>query len=191
MKNNEREYESIRNEIVSLNEMRNNLWINMYVIYISLFSFGLQFSYDLFLVTYIVLIPFQMKMNQYKRMVLEAGIYIKAIYEDNSKVGWEIFHFRDEYIKIHNKGKWYLMVGTGSTQLGLLSTIFYIFFAVKNNGFYQIFYVDTLLVLLSLFLLIVLVMVNWNTTKVIDVNIYENIIEKYKIEVNESKKQKK
>lgn len=188
MKKHDSEYESIRNEIVSLNEMRDNLWINMFIIYITLFSFGLQFSYNLFLVTYIVLIPFQMKINQYKRMSMEAGIYIKTIYENNSQVGWEVFHFRDEYIKIHNKGKWYFMVGTGSTQLGLLSTIFYIFFVVRNNEFYQILYRDALLVLLSLCLLIILIIVNWNTTKVIDVNAYKNIVEKYKMEVNESKK---
>ena len=128
MKKQESEYESIRNEIISVNEMRNNLWINMYIIYIALFSCGLQFSYNMFLVTYIVLIPFQVKMNQYKRVFMEAGLYIKNIYEDNGETGWETFHFNNEFIKYHSKGKWYLMVGTGSTQLGVLSTLFYIFF---------------------------------------------------------------
>ena len=52
------EYDSLRSELVSMEATQRSIWIYMYVLFVSIFILGIEFSSNLFLVTYIVLIPF-------------------------------------------------------------------------------------------------------------------------------------
>ena len=60
------EYAALRNEIITMEELERNVWIYMYVLYVTLFALGIEFSYDLLLLTYIILIPFQTVINRYQ-----------------------------------------------------------------------------------------------------------------------------
>lgn len=64
------EYESLRNEIISLEEQQRNVWIYMYVLFVTIFVLGLEVSYYLFLVVYIITIPFQVVLNRYNGLFL-------------------------------------------------------------------------------------------------------------------------
>ena len=79
------EYESIRNEIISMEEQQRNVWIHMYVLFITLFVLGIELSYHLFLVTYVVLIPFQVVINRYKWSISKMSTYIRLFYEKDEK----------------------------------------------------------------------------------------------------------
>lgn len=89
-KENIREYESLRNEIISLEEQQRNVWIYMYVIFSTLFVLGLEWSPYLFLVNYIILIPFQCVINSCLRSVQRISTYIRVFFEYcNSGFNWE------------------------------------------------------------------------------------------------------
>jgi len=75
------ELNNIRNEIIADQEQRWNVWINMYVLYIALFVLGIQWSYYLFLVTYIIILPFQATINNLVWNVDRISAYIRIFYE--------------------------------------------------------------------------------------------------------------
>ncbi len=90
MMNNMNEYESLRNEIISFEEQERNVWIYMYVIFCTLFVLGIELSYYLFLVIYIILIPFQVVINRYGWSVAKISTYIRIFYEKEQKdLKWE------------------------------------------------------------------------------------------------------
>ena len=62
-KENMNELNNIRNEIIADQEQRRSVWINMYILYVTLFVLGLQWSCYLFLVTYLIILPFQATIN--------------------------------------------------------------------------------------------------------------------------------
>lgn len=85
MKKNMSEYESIRCEFISMEEQQRNVWIYMYVLFAALFVLGLEFNHYLFLVTYIILIPFQIVINRYNWSISKMSTYIRIFYEEGEK----------------------------------------------------------------------------------------------------------
>ena len=82
-------YESIRNEIVTMEGLQRNVWIYMYVLFCTLFVLGLQWSHYLFLVSYIILIPFQYVINDYRWSISKMSTYIRIFFEkDNKDISW-------------------------------------------------------------------------------------------------------
>lgn len=71
-------YETIRNELIVIEELQRNVWIYMYVLFCTLFVLGLEWSHFLFLVSYIVLIPFQCVINDYQWSISKMSIYIRV-----------------------------------------------------------------------------------------------------------------
>lgn len=131
------EYESLRSEIISLEEQQRNVWIYMYVIFLTIFVLGLQLSYYLFLVAYIILIPFQVVINRYNWSITKLSTYIRIFYEGSrKKLSWESLHvFQDykEYYKKFNRSISGIIRYTGAVQLGFLTTIFFMVYLLKNN----------------------------------------------------------
>ena len=112
MKESKEEYTSLRNEIIIFEEVQRNVWLYMYVIFSTLFVLGLQWSYYLFLVAYVVIIPFQCVYNDYWWSISKISTYIRIFYEEENKnMNWESFHvhpiFKDYYnsyeLKVLNK----------------------------------------------------------------------------------------
>lgn len=85
MKESKHEYESLRNEIIALEEIQRNVWLYMYVTFCSLFVLGLQWSHYLFLVTYVVIIPFQCVYNDYWWSISKIATYIRVFLKKNMK----------------------------------------------------------------------------------------------------------
>lgn len=83
MENNEIEYESIRNEIIAMEEIQRNLWMSMYAAYVVIFALGIEFTHYLFLTTYIIVIPFQAQIHRYSWSIVKMATYIKVFYEEN------------------------------------------------------------------------------------------------------------
>ncbi len=167
MKGNMQEYESLRNEIIMLEEVQRNLWIYMYVIFCSLFVLGLQWSHYLFLVTYIVLMPFQCVFNDLWWSISRMSIYIQIFFEEECEdMNWETFQRSDIYTyysERKNKKIIEIIRRTGSIHLGVLSTGFFSGYIIKNsyqNNVLSFHIIDFLLILLSIFLLIFIIIEN-------------------------------
>lgn len=130
------EYISLRNEIISLEEQQRNVWIYMYVIFCTLFVLGLERSHYLFLVTYIVLIPFQCVINNFLWSIHKLSIYIRVFYESNNEnLNWETFHQYYPYVnysKEKSKSINDIIMISGATHLGLLATAFFCGHILKN-----------------------------------------------------------
>lgn len=148
MKKNMSEYESLRNEIISIEEQQRNVWIYMYVLFVTIFVLGLQLSYYLFLVAYIILIPFQVVINRYSWSITKLSTYIRIFYEKYQKnLKWENMHvFNDykEYYKKINKSISGIIRNTSAMQLGFLTTIFFIVYLLKNNYVEHQFYLNNI-----------------------------------------------
>ena len=102
----------------------------MYVLFITLFALGIELSYDLLLVTYVVLIPFQIVINRYKWSIAKMSTYIRIFYEKNSEqLGWESLHsfngYKKHYKELNGRISGIIRY-TGVSQLGFLASAFYI-----------------------------------------------------------------
>lgn len=108
----------------------------MYVLYLTMFSLGIEVSYYFLLVTYIVIIPFQSAINSHARIIRMISTYIRIYYEEKySFINWETFCVSDEYNNFHKityKGIQKVLY-MGSVQLGGMSTILFVFFVLMNN----------------------------------------------------------
>lgn len=180
------EYESLRNEIISLEEQKRNVWIYMYVIFVTTFVLGLQLSYYLFLVEYIILIPFQVVLNRYNWCVSKISTYIRIFYEGGEKnLRWESLHvFEDfkEYDKKNNRNFFGIIRYTGAIQLGFLTTIFFIIYLLKNNYIEQQFClndIDILFLLVSIYLFFLILILNKEYYKDYNGEL-EKVMSKYK-----------
>lgn len=165
------EYDSLRNEIISIEDRRRNVWIYMYVLFVTIFVLGMEFSYDLFLVTYIILIPFQIVINRYNWGVVKISTFIRVFYEEDKKdLAWEGLHITTEYkelIKKYNRGLSGIIRYTGVSQLGFLATTFYIGSLLKdkyNAGTFSLGMMDIFLVIVSicLFFMTIILSLEYN-----------------------------
>ncbi len=84
------EFNNIRNEIIADQEQRRNVWINMYILYSTVFVLGLELSRYLFLVTYLIILPFQATINNLAWNVSRLSAYIRIFYEEKDEsLNWE------------------------------------------------------------------------------------------------------
>ena len=139
-------YQTLRNEIISMEEQQRDVWIHMYVIYISLFVLGMEWNYHLFLVTYIVIIPFQIVINNYCWSISKMSTYIRLFIENDRKdINWETLHMYNKY-KIYYSNRQKTFYGkvryTSAVQLGALSSFFFIVYYLKNNEANNVFQIS-------------------------------------------------
>lgn len=162
----EAEYASLRSEIIALEEVQRNVWMYMYILFCSLFVLGLQWSHYLFLVTYVVVIPFQCVYNSYWWSITCISTYIRIFYEEeNGNLNWESFHsyplFKD-YFEKRKKNIVDIIKGSGSIHLGILSTYFFVQYTLKKSymeGMLLLDVTDKILLLLSIILLITIIII--------------------------------
>lgn len=182
------EYESLRNEIISMEERQRNVWVNMYIMFGTLFVLGLQCSYYFFLFTYVILIPFQLVINDFLWSITKLSTYIRIFFEDErNDINWESFHVYNkyqEYYKKRNGGLRGIIKNSGSVHLGVISTSFFCYFALKNmfNENKFILNSDIYWILLAIILLLLILKIN-NEYKKEHRYELEEIIKKYKQKV--------
>lgn len=186
-------YESLRNEIITMEELQRNVWIYMYILFCTLFVLGLQWSHSLFLVSYIILIPFQCVINDYRWSICKMSTFIRIFFENKNKdISWETLHVSEVYKEYDRRKKRSIksIVGmSGAIHLGILATGFYCGYTLSNSYVDNKFILDfggVALIILSIFLLMILIMVNRKYYKNYDTEL-EDIIKKYKKEREELK----
>lgn len=178
-------YETIRNEIITIEELQRNVWIYMYVLFCSLFVLGLQWSHYLFLVSYIILIPFQVVINDYKWSISKMSTYIRIFFEQKNNISWESLHTYEPY-KNYYRQKTKSFKGiiriSGAVHLGFLATGFYCGYTLKDSYVNRRFVLDMqniILIIMSIILLMLLIMINKDYYKNHNSEL-ENIIKSYK-----------
>lgn len=181
-------YETIRNELIVIEEMQRNVWIYMYVLFCTLFVLGLEWSHFLFLVSYVILIPFQCVINDYQWSIAKMSTYIRIFFEEDDKeIGWESLHKYPAYISYYkNKSKSIrgIIRISGAVHLGFLSTIFYclnVLYKSYNNGIFTIDIISLIWIIVSIICFIFLVLINKDFYYNYDTEL-ENVIRKYKEE---------
>jgi len=164
------ELNNLRNEIISKQEQKRNVWLHMYILFISLFVLGLEISHYLFLLTFVILIPYQEVINNMEWNVSRISAYIRAFYEeDYPDLNWETMntHYSAylEYLKKQVRGVSGFIRNAGSIHLGFLATAFFIGRLLKenfiaNDGVFILEPIDILLILFSIGLFFVTVLIN-------------------------------
>lgn len=193
-------YETVRNEIITMEELQRNVWIYMYVIFCTLFVLGLQWSYYLFLVSYIVLIPFQCVINDYRWSICKMSTYIRIFFEnENRNISWESLHLCDvykEYDRRRKRSIRNIISMSGAIHLGFLATAFYCGYALKDmyiNSHFALEIEKIFLIILSIALFIFLVILNRTFYRDYDKEL-EDVMGKYKkerkVNLNEIKREK-
>ena len=184
------EYDSLRNEIISIEERRRNVWIYMYVLFVTIFILGIEFSYSLLLVTYIILLPFQVVINRYSWGVTKISAFIRIFYEeDNDDLTWEGMHVLSDYrelIKKYNKSISGIIRYTGVSQLGFLATAFYISHLLYDRYSEGLFYlraIDIVLISISVILFFISIILNQENNKSYRDEL-DPLIKKYKDSLN-------
>ncbi len=181
-------YETLRNEIIAMEEIQRNVWIYMYVLFCTLFVLGLQWSEYLFLVSYIILIPFQYVINDYKWSISRMSTYIRIFFEKNNKdISWESLQVSEcykEYDRRKRKSIKTVVGMSGAVHLGILATGFYCGYTLKNSYIDHGFILDfgsVILIILSIILLMILITINRQYYRNYDTEL-EDVISKYKKE---------
>lgn len=181
-------YETIRNEIISIQELQRNVWIYMYVLFGTLFVLGLQWSKYLFLVSYVILIPFQCIINDYRWSISKMSTYIRVFFEEEDKeIGWESLHIYSKY-KEYYRNKRKRISGiiriSGAVHLGFLSTFFFCWNILQNsyaNEVFKIGIIDLIWIVISIILFMILILVNKDYYHDYDQEL-EEVMRKYKKE---------
>lgn len=184
-------YESIRSEIITMEGLQRNVWIYMYILFCTLFVLGLQWSHYLFLVSYIILIPFQYIINDYRWSICKMSTYIRIFFEkENRDMSWESLHV-SEYYKEYDRRKRRSIkniVGmSGAVHLGILAAGFYCGYTLNNSYMDNKFILDCwniVLIILSIILLMLLITINREYYKNYDTEL-ERVMNKYKEEKEE------
>lgn len=169
------EFNNLRNEIISKQEQKRNVWLHMYVLFISLFVLGLQISHYLFLLTFVILIPYQEVINNMEWNVSRISAYIRAFYESNDpNLNWETMNTKYtpylDYLGQRVKGVSGFVRNAGSIHLGFLATAFFmgrllIDNFTANSGVIVLGLTDILLVLFSIGMFFLTVIINQDSKK--------------------------
>ena len=129
-------YSSLRSEILLVEEMQRNIYLYMHSIFAVLYALGVQFSHIFFLVTYIVLIPFQCKINYYSWSITKMSVYIRVFFEEtNDNMHWESFQTYPEYFrdfKHKNNSIWGFISRANTALLGILASISFVCIEIQN-----------------------------------------------------------
>lgn len=133
------EYSSLRAELVSKQDRKIEVYLHMYLLYIPIFALAVEFEqYNLLLITYMVLIPYQAIINNMEWNVSRISAYIRIFYESeqvNQK--WETMNteykpYTDYLEKTKIKSVSGFVRRAGSVHLAALSTGFYVFRVLEN-----------------------------------------------------------
>lgn len=128
------EYESLRNELNITQERRANLILYMYLIYMTVFLIGVQYSKACFLITYIVLISFQARINRQRYMLIQMSAYIRIFFEDErNDLHWEHSKIMITYRRNSHRRLISRISSTTPVQLGILSLICYVGYSVRET----------------------------------------------------------
>lgn len=124
-------YESLRNEIISAQSTRTNLIVYMYTVYVVLFGLGVERSRVFFVITFLILLPFQGKINRCKYTIARISSYIKVFFEEDPRYN---IHWEEAYDNVqkeakypNGRGRLRILSRSGSIPLGRLSFYAYIF----------------------------------------------------------------
>lgn len=160
-------YEALRNEIVSFQQILENLYMAMYASYLTLLVLALQFSHYILLCTFVIIIPFQARMIRFRWRMSIASRYIVEFFETERKdIHWERFNCSEEFINQHTmyrKNIAYVLAGTGSLQLGILSTGLFCIYTFYYKFRYG--WIDVILLCISLIGLILTGILGRNNNK--------------------------
>lgn len=193
MKNNLEEYNTLRNEIISILELRRSVWINMYIIYTALIVLGFQMTHFLFLISYAIIIPFKCVIDEYSELMEKASCYIIVFFEKEYEIHWESLH-RFEGYKQAAKNNWVrrILSQTSVAHLGLLSAILFIYYYMSECSltvYTSICIVDLFWIVLTIILAIGSIVLSLNLDQPIR-DQYMDVMESYKKSVQESNKEK-
>lgn len=124
------EYSALRAEIINQETAETSIYLQMYSFYAALFSAALALNTkEIFLVSYIILILFQLRLNYSVRCVTKVSTYISVFYENRYDIHWEGLHRYLPYEKFYLKEENSLgatLKKYSATVMGLVSTMFYI-----------------------------------------------------------------
>jgi len=164
------ELNNLRNEIISKQEQKRNVWLHMYILFVSLFVLGLEISYYLFLLTFVILSPYQEVINNMEWNVSRISAYIRAFYEkDDPNLNWETMntHYSPylDYLGKRVKGFSGFIRNEGSIHLGFLAMAFFVGYLLKENytengGFFALDLLDLFLILFSIGMFFITVLFN-------------------------------
>ncbi len=170
MENRLDELNNLRQEIISKQERKGNVWLHMYILFISLFVLGLEISHYLFLLTFVILIPYQEVINNMEWNVSRISAYIRVFYEkDNPNLNWETMNTKYlpylEYLNKQVRGLSGFVRNAGSVHLGFLATAFFIGVLLKENYIangraFNLDFMDIFLILFSVGMFLVTVIIN-------------------------------
>lgn len=159
----ETEYTMLKQEIINTSDIIVNITIAMYTISITIFVFALEFkNCYAFLFPYMILFPFQNMINRKRDGINRIAAYI-SVYLEKGK-GWEsrisknivIFRGLDKHQVLVNR-IWNFIIGrTNSSQIGLLSTIFFLYTYANNVNVKALTIENYCLLFLSVILFIIL-----------------------------------
>lgn len=132
------EYNALRNELVSKQNRKTNVWMQMYVLFLTLFSLGISINNKFLLLTYIILIPYQAKINNLEWNVSRISTYIRIFYElENPQMNWESFNTQYEpyrsFLKKEVMGIYNVIRNAGAVHLSILATVSYIITQIMYN----------------------------------------------------------
>ena len=96
-------YESLRNEIISAQSTRTNLIVYMYTVYAVLFGWGVERSRVFFVITFLILLPFQGKINRCKYTIARISSYIKVFFEEDPRHN---IHWEEAYDNVQKEAKY-------------------------------------------------------------------------------------
>lgn len=186
------ELNNLRNEIISDQQHKRNVWLHMYILFVSLFVIGLEASHYTFLLTFVILIPYQEVINNMDWNVSRISAYIRIFYEKKDpNLNWETMNTKyipyKSYLDKRTKGVSGFIRNAGSIHLGFMATAFFIGQHLSENytangGTISLNITDALLLILSVVLLFVIILINHDGKKDYKLEI-EPIIEGYKREV--------
>jgi len=157
-------YSSLRAEIIMLEDQQINLIIYMYVVSASIIAFAIQANKStMYLIPYIVIIPFQYIINKNAIAISKISYYIIEFFEKQSlSFNWESYQKFDPFNRYYgkiSKSFFGILSKSGAILLGLLSTALYIIesstqYISIQDGIHLQFNFDLLCVFISVILLI-------------------------------------
>ena len=136
IKESELVYSSLRSEILLVEEMQRNMYLYMYSIFAVLYVLGVQFGHIFFLITFVVLIPFQSKINFYSWSITKMSVYIRVFFEETGNtIHWESFQTYPKHLQLYghkNNSVWGFVSRVNTALLGILAAASFIIEEVKN-----------------------------------------------------------
>lgn len=179
-------YSSLRSEILLIEEMQRNVFLYMNSIFAVLYTLGVQFGHIFFLMTFIVLIPFQSKINYYSWAIRKMSIYIRVFFEETSdNIHWESFQTYPAFVrtaKYRANSIWGFFIRFSTALLGSLASISFIVMQINNfdasTGLSEAI-IGGILILFAVVLAVLVWMITKGSSKEMDIELFD-IIDHYK-----------